>query len=95
MLPIADRHAEYAAGVATRLREAGVRIELDERAESVGRKIRDAETRKVPYMLVVGDREAESGQVSVREHHGSDAGAMAVDEFARRVTDESEFLSTP
>jgi threonyl-tRNA synthetase len=93
VLPIADRHVEYAAGVAAHLRDAGVRTELDERAESVGRKIRDAETRKIPYMLVVGDRESESDQVSVREHHGGDAGAMAVQEFARRAIDQSEILS--
>jgi threonyl-tRNA synthetase len=95
VLPIADRHVDYAAGVAARLRQDGVRTELDERAESVGRKIRDGETRKIPYMLVVGDRESESDQVSVREHHGGDAGAMLVQEFAERVIAESEILSTP
>src|SRR3954447_19757222 len=57
VLPIADRHLEYARGVATELREAGLRVEVDDRSESVGRKIRDAELRKVPYMLVVGDEE--------------------------------------
>ena len=62
VLPIADRHLEYATAVNERLSEAGVRSELDDRTESVGRKIRDAELRKIPYMLVVGDREAEAGR---------------------------------
>ena len=62
VLPIADRHNDYAGSVLERLREAGVRAELDDRTESVARKIRDAELRKIPYMLVVGDREQESDQ---------------------------------
>jgi threonyl-tRNA synthetase len=90
VLPIADRHLEYGAGVAARLREAGVRAELDERPESVARKIRDAELRKIPYMLIVGDREAASDQVSVREHRGGDEGAVSVEEFAERVIEDSQ-----
>jgi threonyl-tRNA synthetase len=82
VLPIADRHAEYATTVTGRLRAAGLRAELDERTESIGRKIRDAELRRIPYMLVTGDREAQSGEVSVREHRRGDSGAMAVDEFS-------------
>src|SRR5205807_5615437 len=58
-LPIADRHNDASAGVVERLREAGLRAEIDDRTESVGKKIREAELRKVPYMLVIGDREAE------------------------------------
>jgi threonyl-tRNA synthetase len=85
VLPIADRHAPAAAEVVQRLREAGARVELDERAESVGRKIRDAELRKIPYMLVVGDREAGEGTVAVREHRGGDTGSVAVEEFATRL----------
>ncbi len=85
VLPIADRHAEYGARVTDELRDAGIRVELDERTESVGRKIRDSELRKIPFMLVVGDREAEEGSVSVREHHGGDTGSLAVGEFAERV----------
>ena len=64
---------------------AGVRAELDDRTESVGRKIRDAELRKIPYMLVVGDREQEPGEVSVREHRAGDTGSVAVEEFVERV----------
>jgi threonyl-tRNA synthetase len=90
LLPISDRHLDYAAGVQARLVEAGVRVELDDRTESVGRKIRDAELRKIPYMLVVGDREAEQDEVSVREHRAGDTGAVSVEAFAQRVVDESK-----
>jgi threonyl-tRNA synthetase len=89
VLPIADRHAEYGAHVLERLRTAGVRAELDDRAESVGRKIRDAELRKIPYMLVVGDREAEADEVSLREHRRGDAGSTSVDELIERVLREA------
>jgi threonyl-tRNA synthetase len=85
VLPIADRHADAAREVERQLREAGVRAEVDDRTESVGRKIREAELRKVPYMLVVGDREAESGTVAVREHRKGDTGTVTVDEFAQRL----------
>jgi threonyl-tRNA synthetase len=89
VLPIADRHLDYARSALARLRDAGVRAELDERPESVGRKIRDAEVRKVPYMLVIGDREAEQGQVSLREHRKGDEGAVGLDDFVARVQRES------
>ena len=85
VLPIADRHFEFARTVLSELRDRGVRVELDDRTESVGRKIRDAELRKVPFMLVVGDREQESGEVSVREHRSGDAGTATVDAFAQRL----------
>jgi threonyl-tRNA synthetase len=88
VLPIADRHNDVADGVVERLRAAGVRAEVDDRTESVGRKIRDAELRKVPYMLVVGDKEAEEGTVSVRRHREGDEGSMAVDAFAQRLAQE-------
>jgi threonyl-tRNA synthetase len=89
VLPIADRHNEAARDVAGRLRDAGVRVEVDDRTESVGRKIREAELRKIPYMLVVGDKEAADGMVAVRRHREGDEGAVAVDEFAARIADES------
>src|SRR3712207_2468374 len=89
VLPIADRHADAANVVAGRLREAGVRAQVDDRTESVGRKIRDAELRKVPFMLVVGDREADEGTVAVREHGKGDTGTVAVEEFAARVAAEN------
>jgi len=90
VLPIADRHAAYGAEVVERLQAGGVRAELDERTESVGRKIRDAELRKVPYMLVVGDREADAGEVSLREHRRGDAGAESVEAFLARVHARAE-----
>jgi len=88
VLPIADRHAEHAERVARELRDAGLRVEVDGRAESVGRKIREGEVRKVPYMLVLGDREAEDGQVSVRRHKEGDLGSLPVGEFASRAVAE-------
>jgi threonyl-tRNA synthetase len=88
VLPIADRHLDYAQRVQARLTEAGLRVELDDRTESVGRKIRDAELRKIPSMLVVGDREAERDEVSVREHRAGDAGTARVQEFAQRMLDQ-------
>jgi threonyl-tRNA synthetase len=89
VLPIADRHNPYADEVVEALRQAGVRVEADERGESVGRKIRDAELRKVPLMLVVGDREAETGTVSVREHGAEEASGVPVNELAARVAEET------
>jgi threonyl-tRNA synthetase len=89
VLPIADRHNAYAGEVEAALRGAGVRVEADERGESVGRKIRDAELRKIPLMLVVGDREAETGTVSVREHGAEEASGVAVAELAARVAEQS------
>jgi threonyl-tRNA synthetase len=86
LLPVADRHNEYAEEVATRLRAGGVRVEVDPRSESVGKKIRDAELGKAPFMLVVGDREADEGLVSLRSHEEGDLGAVAVDEVAARLT---------
>ncbi len=91
LLPIADRHADYARGVQAQLIEAGVRAELDDRTESVGRKIRDGELRKIPYMLVIGDREVQAGEVSVREHRSGDSGSQAVLAFAQRVMNESRY----
>jgi len=86
VLPIADRHNEYAQSVAERLLEAGARAESDDRTESVSRKIRDAELRKIPFMLVVGDREQEAGEVGVREHRQGDVGSVSVTEFTERLT---------
>jgi threonyl-tRNA synthetase len=88
VLPIADRHVDAARVAAERLREAGLRVEVDDRTESVGRKIRDAELRKVPYMLVVGDREAETGSVALRRHREGDEGTFSLDEVVARLTDE-------
>ena len=88
MLPIADRHAEYAREAAKGLREAGLRVQVDERSESIGKKIREAEVLKVPYMLVVGDAEQEAGAVAVRRHREGDLGAQPLAEFAERASHE-------
>jgi threonyl-tRNA synthetase len=90
VLPVSDRHNEYAERVVAELREAGVRIDIDGRSESVGKKIRDAELGRFPYMLVVGDREQEAGAVAVRSHQDGELGAMPAGEFAARVRAESE-----
>src|SRR5919204_599818 len=79
VLPISDRHVEYALEVAAELRSSGLRARVDERTESVGRKIRDAELSKAPYMLVLGDKEADAETVSVRHHGDGDLGAISVD----------------
>ncbi len=88
VLPIADRHLDYAQTVTARLKDEGIRAELDERTESIARKIRDAELRKVPYMLVVGDREQAADEVAVREHRAGDRGSFNVSEFATSVRRE-------
>ena len=93
VLPIADRHTAYGGSVAGRLRAAGVRVELDDRTESVARKIRDGELRKIPYMLVVGDREQEADEVSVREHRRGDVGATPVNELGARVIEQTRTRS--
>jgi threonyl-tRNA synthetase len=81
VLPITDRHLEYAQKVKDRLAAEGLRVTLDERSEKVNLKIRDAQLQKIPYMLVVGDQEAESGNVSVRNRKHGNLGAQSVDEF--------------
>jgi threonyl-tRNA synthetase len=90
VLPVADRHAAYAQRVAGELREAGVRVAIDERSESVGKKIRDAELGRYPYMLVVGDREESDGAIAPRSHSEGELDPMPVAEFAARVRRESE-----
>ncbi len=88
ILPVADRHNDYAADVAARLDRSGVRCRVDDRSESVGKKIHDAEVGKHPYMLVVGDREQGDAAVSVRSHADGDLGTESVEEFAARVQRE-------
>jgi threonyl-tRNA synthetase len=88
VLPIADRHLAYAATVRDRLAAAGLFVELDDRQEKIGYKIREAQLQKVPYMLVVGDREAEQGTVSVRTRAGGDQGAQPVEAFIAAALDE-------
>ncbi|HEY6396667.1 MAG TPA: threonine--tRNA ligase, partial [Solirubrobacteraceae bacterium] len=93
VLTIADRHEEYGATVAEQLRRGGLRSELDQRTESVARKIRDAELRKIPYMLIVGDREQAAGEVALREHRRGDGGSVAVEAFIEGVRRDVETRS--
>jgi threonyl-tRNA synthetase len=92
VLPIADRHHEYAGKVGSALRGAGIRVAVDDRAEKLGFKIREAELQKVPVMLVLGDQEAEAGTVNARWRRGRGAQgeALAVDAF---VTDLSSRIA--
>ena len=89
VLPIADRHVDYARATVERLVTAGLRAELDERQEKIGYKIREAQLQKIPYMLVTGDREAAEGTVAVRTRAGGDQGARPVDEFIAAALDET------
>jgi threonyl-tRNA synthetase len=95
VLPLADRHAGYAYEVREALTAAGLRAEVDDRTESVGRKIRDAELAKTPYMLVVGDREAEAGAVALRRHREGDEGTVPIAEAVERLTAEVAARGTP
>ena len=79
ILPVSEKHAEYGRRILDRFREARIRVELDDRNEKLGYRIREAQLKKVPYMLVVGEREAQNGTASVRRRSGEDAGAMDVD----------------
>ena len=90
VIPIASRHLEYANKVADRLTEAGIRAETDERNERMNAKIRDAQLQKVPYMLVVGDRETEADAAAVRLRSGEDLGALPVPDVVRRIVEEIE-----
>jgi threonyl-tRNA synthetase len=89
VLPLADRHAAYAREVQAALQVAGLRAEVDDRTESVGRKIREAELRKIPYMLVVGDREAEQRAVALRLHREGDQGTVPLDEAVQKLVAEA------
>ena len=85
LLPITDRAAEYADQVAAKLEAAGYRVETDHRNEKIGKKIRDAQLEKVPYMLVIGDKEAEAGNVSVRHRADGDLGVMSTEDFMAQL----------
>ncbi len=89
IIPIADRHLDYARSVREQLLVAGLRVEVDARSESVNRKIRDNQLQKVPYMLVVGDRESESGSVAVRRRDGTDLGSLPVSDVLEALADET------
>jgi len=88
LIPIADRHLEYIQQVAAKLQAAGLRIEVDDRGERMNAKIRDAQKQKIPYMLVVGDKEVENSQVALRLRTGENPGAVGLDDFLRRAVHE-------
>ncbi len=88
VLTVSERFNEYGASVCDQLREHGLRVELDDRSESIGRKIRDAELRKIPNMLLVGERECNEGDVALREHGVGDRGSTAVSELAQRLAEQ-------
>ncbi len=88
ILPIADRHNEFCEKVKAALNAVGIRVEMDTRSEKIGFKIREATMQKVPYMLVIGDNEVESGKVSVRTRSGEDAGTMTIDELCAMLKKE-------
>lgn len=90
LIPIADRHLPYAHQIADQLKAAGVRAEVDERSERMNAKIRDAQTQKVPYMLVVGDKEMEQSSVALRMRSGENPGPVPLEEFLKRVQADVE-----
>jgi len=88
ILPITERHIEYAQKLAEKMFDLGIRVHLDDRNEKIGYKIREAQVQKIPYMLVVGDKEVEDGTVSVRRRSEGDLGAMPADDFAALLVKE-------
>ena len=88
VLPIADKHHDYAQQIGRKLQDAGIRAEVDCRNEKIGYKIREAQLEKVPYMLITGDKEEESGQVAVRSRRDGDLGPMPLNDFIARIAEE-------
>ena len=88
ILPISDKFMEYATEVKNKLRAAGVRIEMDDRSEKIGKKIREAELGRVPYMLIIGEKETNERQLSVRRQGKGDAGTLTVEAFIHQIIDE-------
>jgi len=88
ILPISDKFMPYASEVKARLRKSGIRVEIDDRSEKIGKKIREAELSRVPYMLVVGEKEMNEGRLSVRRQGKGDSGSLSVDEFVGTIVAE-------
>jgi threonyl-tRNA synthetase len=84
-IPIADRHLDYVNQVASQLRDSGMRVQVDDRSERMNLKIREAQLNKVPYMLVIGDKEMNASSVALRLRNGEDMGAVQIDEFISRA----------
>ena len=92
ILPVSEKYNEYAAQVAKRLDAQDIRVTVDERNEKVGRKIRDNELKRIPYMLIVGEKEAENDEVSVRKQGGGDQFTLSVNDFGKSITDEVDAI---
>ena len=90
ILPISDNHIEYAQNVKNLLMEEGIRTEIDDRSEKIGYKIREAQLHKIPYMLILGDKEVEANAVGVRSRQDGDIGQMNIAEFVRKIKEEVE-----
>ena len=88
VIPVSEKHMDYAKGVYQKLFDAGLRVELDERNEKIGYKIREAQLEKVPYMLIVGDKEVEAGNVSVRSRSDGDKGVSTLEDFLCAIKEE-------
>ena len=92
VLPISEKFNDYAFEIAKTLNSQDVRVQVDDRNEKIGRKIRDNELKRIPFMLIVGEKEAENGEVSVRKQGEGDKGSMKVADFAKLVNDEVNAL---
>jgi threonyl-tRNA synthetase len=90
LIPIADRHVSYVQEVAEKLKQAGLRVQVDDRSERMNAKIRDAQKQKIPYMLVVGDKEMEGGLVALRLRSGENPGPLSVDEFLKHTVRDNQ-----
>jgi len=92
IIPVSDKYLDYAKEVAAKLEEDDVRLMIDDRNETLGRKIRDNQLKRVPYMLIVGEKEAQNGEVSVRKPGEGDLGSMKIANFAAHLTEEVKNL---
>ncbi|MDP3966252.1 MAG: threonine--tRNA ligase, partial [archaeon] len=93
IVPITDRNNKYGQNVLEQLKSSNIRVELDDRGEKMQGKIRDAQLQKIPYMLIIGDREEKEEKIAVRTRDGKDLGAMSLEEFAKKIKDEIESRS--
>jgi threonyl-tRNA synthetase len=90
VIPITNAVEDYASRIKDKLNEAGIRVDIDLRSETLNYKIRDAQTKKIPYMIIVGQKEKEKGVVSVRSRAGGDQGQMEIEEFIEKIKTETE-----
>lgn len=88
VLPISQNYADYSLKVFNQLKESGFRVEFDDRNEKIGYRIREAETKKIRYMIILGDKEKESGSISIRKHKEGDQGSLALSEFIDKIASE-------